>query len=80
MTLSDPMLIVTIEKTPRGGIQGYVDTVSGKCFDDGSHVRSLFWYSGKKSEFKKELADAVSDLSVVECDEPDCDHCHECEE
>ncbi len=80
MKLSDANLTVTIEKTPRGGWQGYVDTVSGKCFDDGTHVRALFWYDGKKADFKAELADYISGDSVVDCEDPECDACHPVEE
>lgn len=77
LTLTDDRLTVTVDKNPTGqGFTGYVDTVPGQCFDDGTHSRSLHWHSGKKPEFMASLQSMIVDEQIVECDDPECDQCH----
>ena len=80
MKLNDKRIMVDVERTPSGGIQGYVDTLPGTCFDDGTHCRSLFWYDGKIRDFKRELAEFIERDRIVACEDPDCDICHPVEE
>lgn len=74
MKLSDTNATVTIERRSYS-LLGTVQTVSGKCFDDGTHFRSLEFYTGGKRELRAALAEFVSGDSVVDCCDPECDVC-----
>lgn len=80
LTLKDPRITVTVDRTPAGGWQGYVDTEQGLCFDDGTHARHLHWHDGTKAKFLNALAEHIRDDEIVECLDPDCEQCHQDDE
>lgn len=79
MRLDDPNLDVQFTQHPRSKcLEAF--TVPGMCFDDGTHVRVVEFYNGKKRDMEKELSRQLAGLYVSECDEPDCEFCRPVDE
>lgn len=59
----------------------YVDAPTGKIFAEGSHVLCYHYnFPGDRASWKpKVYADAIADLKngLEDCDDPNCDRCHE---
>jgi len=82
LELSDPRLTVTVDKFPRSRVL-HVDTIAGKCFDDGTHGRVIEYYSWDRDSIKqmrKQMADLIAQDVIIDCDNPDCDICHPLED
>ncbi len=79
VSLTDKRLRIEFNRYPRAKTLE-VYTISGKCFNDSTHVRVVEYYSGTRKDMEADMRAELSKVEIIDCEDPDCEMCNPSED